>query len=436
MCLLPRFTKEESFLVKGSFDFYGLNTYSGKYITANTSLLEGWQESEGLDGKPIGPIADSDWLLVVPRALRAYLAYVQNRYSPGAIIITENGVDVPGEDLMPLAEALDDTYRVDYFRTYIEQVALAVQLSAAPVTVYFAWSLLDNFEWADGYSKRFGITFVNYRTQERTPKASAKWFTGLFRKLASAQAAKTALQDSAGSAQAAQTTLVSSASEVHRSDNASLQCLRPEAAGCGWLRNKAACLSSLDGREGYKSHDLKVGGEPCVWCGGTACTSFSNSNCAPYDWLINGQGVAYNLFFADGIFDVARCPDAPAPATAPATAPAVIATGPNITHVQAPAVLTDEPSSVPVANELVPEPSSVLVPQPSAVLVPEPSLKSGSQTWSPGGQIALGAGVGLLLVAGVVFLSSWRPRKESRGFKYSSDASSSSDSSTSETDAA
>jgi len=425
--VLPRFTKEQSAMVKGSFDFYGLNTYAGKYITANKSLLEGWQECDGLDGKPIGPTADSDWLLVVPRALRAYLEYVNKRYSPGAIIITENGVDVPGEDQMPLAEALDDTYRVDYFRTYIEQVALAVKLSAAPVTGYFAWSLLDNFEWADGYSKRFGITYVSYTTQERTPKASAKWFTGLFRKLASAKVAKT--------------TLVSSGSEVYHSDTASLQCLRPEVAGCGWLRDKAACLSSLDGREGYKSHGLKVGGEPCVWCGGTACTDFSNASCAPYDWLINGQGVAYNhLFLAVGIFDVARCPDAPAPATATATAPAVIATGPNITHGQAPAVLTDEPvpepNSVPVANELVPEPSSVLVPQPSSVVVPEPNLKSGSQTWSPGGQIALGAGVGLLLVAGVVFLSSWRPRKESRGFKYSSDASSSSDCSTSETDAA
>ncbi|CAE8641510.1 unnamed protein product, partial [Polarella glacialis] len=384
--LLPRFTAQQSALVRGSFDFYGLNTYAGKYINSSKTSEEGWQECNGTDGKPIGPKADSEWLLVVPRALRAYLEYVTTKYNPGAIIITENGVDVPGEDEMPMTKALNDQFRVDYFRTYLDQMALAVKLSGAPVTGYFAWALLDNFEWADGYSKRFGITYVNYKTQERFPKASAKWWMGLMRRLASAKDGPYASHAYNSDTELG---LQSSASEtprpyydVHRPDNASLQCLKPEAAGCGSIRNKSACLSSLDGRKGLVEHGLKVGGEPCVWCGGMSCTSFSNSLCEPYDWLINGQGSAYNRFYALGIFNVARCP--------------------NVTQMQAPAVITD---------------GSVLVPQPNSM--------------SPGSQIGIGASIGVLLVAGVALMSSWNAQKQFRTHAIGA----TSDCSSSETDA-
>lgn len=76
---------------------------------------------------------------------------------------------------MRLHDAMNDTFRVDFYRHYIDNVAMAVR-AGVPIKGYFAWSLLDNFEWADGYQFRFGITYVNYTMQERFPKESAHWF--------------------------------------------------------------------------------------------------------------------------------------------------------------------------------------------------------------------------------------------------------------------
>merc|ERR1712232_11238 len=88
----------------------------------------------------------------------------------------EQGCDVPGENQLPLADALKDAFRVDYYRSYLQEVVKAVREASVPVRGYFAWSLLDNFEWADGYHYRFGITYVNYTTYERFAKNSATWF--------------------------------------------------------------------------------------------------------------------------------------------------------------------------------------------------------------------------------------------------------------------
>eukprot|EP00930_Biecheleria_cincta_P021635 TRINITY_DN1597_c0_g1_i4.p1 TRINITY_DN1597_c0_g1~~TRINITY_DN1597_c0_g1_i4.p1 ORF type:complete len:3086 (-),score=717.12 TRINITY_DN1597_c0_g1_i4:161-9034(-) len=86
-----------------------------------------------------------------------------------------------------------------------------------------------------------------------------------------------------------------------------MQCLKPEPQGCGYLKNKLSCLSSKDGRTDYAAHGLKVGGEPCVWCGGLKCTSGSESLCQPYDWIVNGAGKAYTLLLAPLSMEVATC---------------------------------------------------------------------------------------------------------------------------------
>jgi len=78
------------------------------------------------------------------------------------------------------ASALNDEFRVNYFQMYIAQVHEAIQ-EGADVRGYFAWSMLDNFEWSLGYSKRFGIVRVDYETQRRTPKASAKLISAIAR---------------------------------------------------------------------------------------------------------------------------------------------------------------------------------------------------------------------------------------------------------------
>merc|ERR1712129_536022 len=133
----------------------------------------------------IGPLADSPWLYVVPEAMRKYLNYVHKRYNPKAIYVTENGCDVPGEMTANLTVALNDTFRINYYRDYLEQAALAVMEDKVPLKAYYAWSLLDNFEWADGYHFRFGLTYVNYTTQMRTPKRSGKWFKELLKRMGS-----------------------------------------------------------------------------------------------------------------------------------------------------------------------------------------------------------------------------------------------------------
>ncbi|KAG5184300.1 glycoside hydrolase superfamily [Tribonema minus] len=132
------------------------------------------------NGDQIGPTGDSPWLHVVPWGLRKLLNWVHDRYET-PILITENGCDVPGENALGLPFVLRDPFRIKYYQGYLSNVNLAVKEDNVPVIGYFAWSLLDNFEWADGYSKRFGLVYVDYPTQQRYPKASAAWYSKLVR---------------------------------------------------------------------------------------------------------------------------------------------------------------------------------------------------------------------------------------------------------------
>jgi len=130
------------------------------------------------NGTLIGPMAASSWLYVVPWGIRHMINWVAARYSNPPIFITENGVDVPNESELPLEEALNDTFRVNYLNNYITEVGKAID-DGSQVVGYFVWSLLDNFEWADGYSKRFGLHYVDYNHGlTRYVKNSAKWYSG------------------------------------------------------------------------------------------------------------------------------------------------------------------------------------------------------------------------------------------------------------------
>src|SRR5204862_3542370 len=107
-------------------------------------------------------------------------------YAPPAIYVTENGAafaDVRGHD-----GRVHDRERTAYLESHIAAVSRAVA-EGAPVSGYFVWSLLDNFEWAHGYSKRFGIVFVDYPTLERIPKGSYYFYRDLIASQASKAAA-------------------------------------------------------------------------------------------------------------------------------------------------------------------------------------------------------------------------------------------------------
>jgi len=184
---LPTFSDAEKALLKGSSDYFYLNHYTSVYATLSTKPIDvaaGWDSDVGVtsvryrNGTAIGPVADSDWLYVVPEGLRKLLNFIKSTYGNPEIIITENGVDVPGESEMPLDKALDDVFRITYFADYLTQVSLAISADAVVVKGYFAWSLLDNFEWSAGYSKRFGLHYVDYANNAtRYPKNSSIFYS-------------------------------------------------------------------------------------------------------------------------------------------------------------------------------------------------------------------------------------------------------------------
>src|SRR5436309_5633729 len=98
---------------------------------------------------------------------------IEHRYSPPAIYITENGSAFP--DTVDHEGQVKDPERTAYLEGYLGSVGRAIG-DGAPVQAYFCWSLLDNFEWGHGYSKRFGLIHVDYPTLERVPKDSFYWY--------------------------------------------------------------------------------------------------------------------------------------------------------------------------------------------------------------------------------------------------------------------
>ncbi len=122
---LPSFTPEQSERLIRSSDFYGLNHYTSKYVSNcpfTGDLSNGWGDDQETcvskydsNGNIIGAQAASDWLQVVPSGIHDILLWVQKRYNNPVILITENGVDVPGESDLSLEDALHDTFRIDFY---------------------------------------------------------------------------------------------------------------------------------------------------------------------------------------------------------------------------------------------------------------------------------------------------------------------------------
>ncbi|KAG5648404.1 hypothetical protein DXG03_004978 [Asterophora parasitica] len=132
------------------------------------------------DGTQLGTQAHCAWLQDYPDGFRQLLNYLWKKYKT-PIFVTENGFAVKGENDLPIEQALIDTDRVSYFRGTTAALLAAVNEDGVDVRSYFPWSFLDNFEWADGYLTRFGVTYVDYETQKRYPKASAKFLIEWFK---------------------------------------------------------------------------------------------------------------------------------------------------------------------------------------------------------------------------------------------------------------
>lgn len=178
---LPKFTKEESELLKGSSDFFGLNHYTTMFASQATEVQETSVYGNGglSEDQNVNLSLDPSWKLtamkwaVVPWGCGKLLEWISERYHNPEIIITENGCAYNDE---LVNGHVNDGDRIEYFEKYLEKCLESIN-KGVKLTGYFCWSLMDNFEWASGYNKRFGIHYVNFKTLERTPKASAKWLT-------------------------------------------------------------------------------------------------------------------------------------------------------------------------------------------------------------------------------------------------------------------
>ncbi|KAG7600212.1 Glycoside hydrolase family 1 [Arabidopsis suecica] len=181
---LPKFTTEESALLKGSLDFLGLNYYVTRYATytpppmpTQHSVLTDSGVTIGFErnGVPIGIKAPS--FSYYPPGFRQILNHIKNNYKNPLTYITENGVADADFGNVTIANALADNGRIQFQCSHLSCLKCAME-DGCNVAGYFAWSLMDNYEFGNGYTLRFGMNWVNFTNPaDRREKASGKWFS-------------------------------------------------------------------------------------------------------------------------------------------------------------------------------------------------------------------------------------------------------------------
>ncbi|XP_071931629.1 furcatin hydrolase isoform X2 [Coffea arabica] len=186
---LPKFTPEQSKIIKGSFDFLGLNYYTEKYainiasqnninVSSSTDPLVNLTSER--NGKFLGDPTGDSFFCAYPKGLRDLLEYTKKKYNNPTIYITENGIGDANNSTR--IKSIKDFQRVDFYHRHLLAVQEAMKLGVN-VKGFFAWSFLDDFEWSFGYTLRFGICYVDYEDGlKRYPKSSALWFKKFLRK--------------------------------------------------------------------------------------------------------------------------------------------------------------------------------------------------------------------------------------------------------------
>lgn len=164
--LMPAVCESDLKTIRQNLDFLGINLYSGQYVRA------------GADGKPEivppqpgHPLTAFYWF-VTPEALRWTPRLMHERYQK-PVVITENGMACC--DWVAMDGGVHDPQRIDFLRRYLIELEKAGS-DGVPLRGYFQWSLMDNFEWAEGFKQRFGIIYADYSTGRRVPKDSYYWY--------------------------------------------------------------------------------------------------------------------------------------------------------------------------------------------------------------------------------------------------------------------
>lgn len=183
---LPRFSNKDLKVLHTAADFIGINHYTSFYVRdcmysackygPGVSWTEGlYQRTPWRNGVPIGEPTAMSWLYIHPQGMENIVTYVKERYNNTPMFITENGYAQESNQSCSTNDLLNDVKRVEYMAGYLDALLRTIS-NGADVRGYFAWSLLDNFEWLEGYTKRFGLYHVDYATLKRIPKSSVSWY--------------------------------------------------------------------------------------------------------------------------------------------------------------------------------------------------------------------------------------------------------------------
>jgi beta-glucosidase len=160
--------------IAAPIDLLGVNYYTGQHVKQGTGNPEsGWVGSPNVESVPRGlPTTDMGWE-IDPDGLRGLLHRLSRDYPKTPLYITENGIAL--RDSVGADGTVDDPDRIAYIDGHLRAAAQALA-EGVDLRGYFLWTFTDNFEWSFGFSKRFGLVYVDYPTQRRIPKTSAAWF--------------------------------------------------------------------------------------------------------------------------------------------------------------------------------------------------------------------------------------------------------------------
>ncbi|CAA0842519.1 Beta-glucosidase 17 [Striga hermonthica] len=185
---LPKFTEEQSAMLKGSYDFLGLNYYTGNYaahVFSHGGNISSTKDSRtrlttDINGVPIGTPTGVPIFYVYPKGLHDLLVYTKKYYNNPPIYITEAGMGDQKKE--STRDNVNDPQRVDFYNRHLHAVRDAIT-EGVNVKGFVAWSFLDNFEWGSGYSQLFGLCYVDRQNGlKRIPKKSAIWFKDCLKK--------------------------------------------------------------------------------------------------------------------------------------------------------------------------------------------------------------------------------------------------------------
>jgi beta-glucosidase len=167
---VPRFTDEDLKVIASPLDFIGINVYKPAFYALASDQAPGWRQVPFAKSHPR---MFNSWLSLAPETIYWAPKFVQSLWGAKEIFITENGC--ASDDVVAKDGTVYDTDRVMFIRNVLTQLQRATA-DGVPAKGYFHWSMMDNFEWMAGYGNRFGMVYVDFKTQKRTPKMSASWF--------------------------------------------------------------------------------------------------------------------------------------------------------------------------------------------------------------------------------------------------------------------